>query len=630
MSTETAMLTATEPLTRLPRWAELQRELFDVLDAAWRRFEELYCAPDGSLVYTGRTFGRDGVDDFYEPFFNWPALYRLGGADDLLEACKRHWRGVTAQLAARGLVTDEFESGYDWFHQGESLLFFYGICAADPDDEQFRRRALRFADLYLPGSPTGNYDPRLRMMRAPHLGARGPRPGLGEDRPYCAANEGMRRYGLPLRDIPGIRAWEDLADPAKAQQMADAMNWRLGVGDVPLNLAATSLAANAWLYDHDQRYADFVVEYASAWAERAADNKGLIPDNVGPGGAVGEMHAGRWFGGHYGWSWPHGLYSIIAPALIAAANAALVTGSDDPADLPRQAVQAALSHARRAPMDPADATFFPHWRDRFGAEAGQEMLLVPYRRDLDGWFDYQPLPPAFPAWLWWLTRAPGDRAVLDDLAERSGYDWRTVRLFREKEEGGHEPPWLSYLAGRNPDYPEQALAMALGQARARLDLMERHPTPPPGDDIHWWQGLNPVVTEILTQLVHGAPQMLYNGGLPLAQLRWDDPVRGRPGLPEGVAALVERLDGEQADVRVVNLSADTPRTVAVTGGGYGEHPITKAVRRPSGDEYQPADAEGGALRIHLPPRTEISLRLHFTRLGRAPRHQRRTTTTTGA
>jgi hypothetical protein len=28
---------------------------------------------------------RDGADDFYEPFFNWPMLYLLGGADDLLD-----------------------------------------------------------------------------------------------------------------------------------------------------------------------------------------------------------------------------------------------------------------------------------------------------------------------------------------------------------------------------------------------------------------------------------------------------------------------------------------------------------------------------------------------------------------
>jgi hypothetical protein len=617
-------LTATTPTGPPPRWAVLQRRLFDVLDTAWREFEELYCTPDGSLVYDGRTTGRDGVDDFYEPFFNWPALYLLGGADDLLDACKRHWTGVTAQLERRGLVTDEYENGYDWFHQGESLLFFYNLCAADPDDESLRRRALRFADLYLPGSPTGNYDSRLRMMRAPHVGALGPRPGLGEDRPYTASNQAMRKYGLPLRDLAGIRTWEDLATPLNARRMADAMNQRLGTGDVPLNLAATSLATNAWLYAHDRRYADFVGEYVSAWQERTAANGGLIPDNVGPSGLVGELHHGHWYGGHYGWSWPHGLYSVVAPALVAGINRTLTTG--DPASLAmaRGTVDAALARARSGPLDPADCAFYDHWRDRLGADTVRSLLLVPYRRDPSGWFDHQPLPPAYPAWLWWMTQAPADRDRLDDLAARSGYDWHLVRAFREKEEGGHEPPWLRYLAGHLPGYPEQALTMAIEQVRTRLAAMRSHPGPPPGDDIHWWQNLNPVVTEILTQQIAGAPQQLYNGALPLAQLRWADAARGRPGLPAGISALVEEITSDRVTVRVVNVDADRTSDLTVIGGGFGEHPIVAA----AADGAAPAAVLGGRLALRLPPTTSIRLRLTVDRFGRTAAHQR--TTTTGA
>ncbi|WP_043716444.1 hypothetical protein [Kutzneria sp. 744] len=605
-------VTATTPVVQPPRWALLQRELFALMDEGWRRFEQLYCAPDGSLVYAGRTFGRDGVDDFYEPFFNWPMLYLLGGADDLLDACKRHWHGVTAQLTDRGLLTNEFEDGYDWFHQGESLLFFYTLCAADP--EYFRSRALRFADLFLPDSPVHNYDGQRRMMRAPHVGALGPRPGLGEDRPFSAANTGMRKYGLPLRDVRGILDWADLAQPLLAQRMADAMNERLGVGDVPLNLASTSLVTNAWLYDHDLRYSTFVKSYVDAWSERTVD--GLLADNVGPGGAVGEMHDGRWYGGHYGWTWPHGLYSVLAPALIGAANAVVVSGKDAPLSLPRNMIHKILGHARRAAMDPGDATFLDHWRDRLGDGVDERLLLVPYRRDDSGWFDFQPLPPAYPAWLWWLTRSAEDRSLIDYLVADSGYDWETVRDFREKEEGGHEPPWLTYLLGDNPDWPEEALEMALRQVRHQLRLMEEHPTPPPDDDIHWWQGLNPVVTEVLTQLVAGAPQMLYNGGLPYTQLRWDDHLRDRPGLPDGVAVLVEHLDGSTVTVQVVNLGA-MQQLLRLTGGGYGEHPLTEL----SADGVTvPVDE---SLLVDLPPRTRIRMRLRFKRFGRRPRHQTR-------
>jgi hypothetical protein len=574
-----------------PQWAVRQRDLFRLLDRAWRRFEELYCAPDGSLVYTGRTFGRDGADDFYEPFFNWPALYRLGGADDLLDACKRHWAGVSAQLTGRGLLTGGFDNGYDWFHQGESMLFFYNLCAADPLDADLREQAFRFAELFLPGGP--NYDPALRMMRAPHIGALGPRPGLGLE---SVNDDGMRMYGLPLRDVPGITSWDDLSDPVAARRLHDAMDTRLGIGDIPLNLAGTALIANAWLYDNSPRYAEFVTSYVDAWSSRAASNDDLIPDNVGPHGKVGEMHGDRWYGGHYGWTWPHGLYSVIAPALVAGLSATLVTGDDSWLAMPRKAVAASLSLARRGPLDPADCTFYPHWRERLGPSSGDDLLLVPYRRDVDGWFDHQPLPPAYPAWLWWASR---DRSQVEELAGRSGYDWRTMRQFREKEEAGHEPPWLRFLAGDNPSYPLQALDMAIRQVSDRLARMEAHPTPPPGDDIHWWQGLNPVVTEVLTQQIGGAPQQLYNGGLPMTQLQWSS--SGRPGLPGNVAALVTGLGPSTASVELVNLD-DAGHVVTVTGGGYGEHPID------------------GPTEFELPPRTRTRLDLTFHRFGRTARH----------
>ncbi|WP_436500306.1 hypothetical protein [Actinokineospora sp. HUAS TT18] len=629
-------ITATTPVVRPPTWAVLERELFRRLDGAWRRFESLYCADDGSLRYDGRTFGRDGADDFYEPFFNWPTLYQLGGADDLLQSCKHHWRGVTAQLTARGMLTDDYENGYDWFHQGESMLFLYALCAADPADAEFRDHAIRFAELFLADSPTGNYDAARRMMRAPHVGALGPRPGLGEDFPYSADRVGMKPYGLPLRDLAGITTWDDLADPANARRMREAMDARLGAGDVPLNLAATSLAVNAWLYDHDPRFADFVSDYVGAWRERARANGGLIPDNIGPSGMVGELHGGRWFGGHYGWTWPHGLHSVGAAALIGAISATMVTGSTDFLDLPRRCLDTALEHARTTVMDPLDASLYASWADRLGADATAELLLVPYRVHDGGWFDHQPLQPAFPAWLWWTGRDPRDQNTLDRLAAESGYDWTAVRAFRDKEEAGHEAPWLTYLRGTNPDYPEQALAMALGQVNRQLALMDRFPTPPVGDDIHWWQRLNPVVTEVLTQLVSGAPQLLYNGGLPLAQLRWADPLRGRPGLPDQVAALVDEIGATHTSVIVVNLDPFADKTVEVIGGGYGEHPIvavsydvfsgdypggSRTYSPPTGEVAERHEPVRGRLRIHLPAGTQVRLRLEHQRFGARPRHQ---------
>ena len=128
------------PLSEIPAWAVLERRLFDEIEAAWRLFSGTFAEPDGRLRFAADFVDRDGVDDLYEPFFNWPAFYLLGGSDDILTAAKRHWEGVTAQLTEAGMVTDEYENGYDWFHQGESLLFFYGLCAADPSDRAPARR----------------------------------------------------------------------------------------------------------------------------------------------------------------------------------------------------------------------------------------------------------------------------------------------------------------------------------------------------------------------------------------------------------------------------------------------------------------------------------------------------------
>ena len=161
-------ITASVPLLEPPSWALAERELFDLLDRAWRRFARDFTGPDGRLNYRHTLTSRDGVDDFYETFFNWPQLYLLGGADDLLAAAERHWEGVTAQLTELGMLKDEYERGYDWFHQGESLLLLYFLTMANP--ARWAPRAVRFAELYVDPAH-GNYDPVRRIIRRPHNGS---------------------------------------------------------------------------------------------------------------------------------------------------------------------------------------------------------------------------------------------------------------------------------------------------------------------------------------------------------------------------------------------------------------------------------------------------------------------------
>jgi hypothetical protein len=67
------------------------------------------------------------------------------------------------------------------------------------------------------------------------------------------------------------------------------------------------------------------------------------------------------------------------------------------------------------------------------------------------------------------------------------------------------------------------------------------------------------------------------------QLRYFDPVRRRPGLPEDVATLVDRIGDGGVAVTLVNLSPVQAHTVIVQGGAYAEHQI-RAVRREDGSE----------------------------------------------
>ena len=102
--------------------------------------------------------------------------------------------------------------------------------------------------------------------------------------------------------------------------MGEVMQERMGQGDVAANLGVTSLVANAYLLTGDDKYRRWVLDYVDAWMERARANGGLLPDNVGLSGAVGEYMDGKWYGGLYGWSWPHGFYNIGTAATVRGAQ----------------------------------------------------------------------------------------------------------------------------------------------------------------------------------------------------------------------------------------------------------------------------------------------------------------------
>ncbi len=571
------------------------------------------------------------MDDFYETFFNWPQLYLLGGADDLLAESERHWEGVTAQLTELGMLSAEYERGYDWFHQGESLLLLYFLTMADP--ARWAQRAVRFAELYVDPAH-GNYDPVRRIIRRPHNGSDPGRAGLFDGPHYPWIDREERSYGFPLDWLVPVGA--DVPERDQDPRLTTEMNARVGAGDTAVNLAAAGLVLNAWILTGDPRYRGWIEQYVGAWRERAVANDGIVPDNVGPDGVVGSQLDGRWYGGHYGWSWPHGWYSVGSAVGIAALAAATVSGDDGYLDLVRPALDALIAHGKVMAVTESDSSIPSKWYPQLGPDVAVPTLLVPFRYSDRGWFDYNPMLTAVPMALWHHANRPADRQRLEDLRERAGYDWRTVRSFRSKEEAGHEEPWFTFLAGDNPDYPEKILAAAQAQARHRLARMRAYRD---GDvaeaDIHLWQQSNPVVTEALVQLTWGGPQVIYNGGLQQARVRYYDADRRRPGLPSSVAALVSSIDPEATVVDLVNLDPDRGSAVIVQAGAFAEHTIEE-VRYTAcedgswaGDLYdyghgEPAvierrtEVHGPWLAVRLPASTRVRLTLKLSLRTRKP------------
>jgi hypothetical protein len=631
---------ASIPCQMPPTWAVLERKLIDVMDQAVYPFLEKYVRPDGTLIWNEKWYkSRDGADDFYESSFNWPLLYLLGGGDHLLALGQRQWDAITRQLTEFGLVHKEYEFGYDQFHQAESYIYFYFLCLADPTNPTNIDRARRFAGLYLNEDPDApNYDAEHNIIRAAHNGSGGPRWGFNDGEPSYGWAAGMRVYGLPYADVEGIQHYDDLKDPANARRMGEIMHERMGRGDVATNLLVTSLFANAYMMTRDDKYRTWMTTYVDGWIERAQANGGLLPDNVGLNGQVGETMGGKWYGGLYGWTWPHGFYNIGMAATVAGTNSYLLTGNPAYLDLPRSQYDTIAALGERGDTRELEMSLRHHW---IGALADEELAeldpvtwVAPYRFGDGGWFDYQPLSPVYPTAIWNVSMDDADWARIEAIREQEPINWRSVGVFRTKEESGHERPWLRYLAGDHAEYPTQILQAAYGTVCRRLALIAADDADLTQVNIHHWQELNPVVTEALVQLTLGAPQIVNNGGLLFCQLRYFDADRQRPGLPLDVAALVETIEAERTVVTLVNLSPFAARRVILQAGGFGEHRFTTATYEERTSEYPgsqkryaapqlttavtTATIEATTLQVELPPATTIRLELGVARFVNDP------------
>ena len=91
-------------------------------------------------------------------------------------------------------------------------------------------------------------------------------------------------------------------------------------------------------------------------------------------------------------------------------------------------------------------------------------------------------------------------------------------------------PWLEYLQGRNPGYPETAMAEDLATIEKRVEGIRKDQSKPDKRLADNMLDLNPVTTTALIQLTQGGMEPDRRGNLVNSRLRYFDPVREARGI----------------------------------------------------------------------------------------------------
>jgi len=552
-----------------PTWALLERELLRASSSACEEFFQRFFDERGWLECVERWGGDDGPDDAIENLADWPLLHALGAPDAILELYKKGWEGhlrqytlartVDVPFARDGMYYKEFPVMFDWLHHGEGLTVFNYQGLSDPRDERFRARTRRFAGFYMNEDPQAlNYDPEKRIIRSLFNGSRGPllRPATALDWAGDPIEvEGRFRLGH------GERSYREMLEHFK--------DYTDIVGDHPQNLGATTLALNAFLLDHEEKYKRWILEYVDAWLERMAKNGGIIPTNIGLDGTIGGSCGGKWYGGTYGWG-----FSVVVPQ----------TGAIDH----RNHHELGLVGFGNAFLLTGERKYLDAWRRMIDAVNAQGKLVdgemsYPTMYGDQGWYAYKPQPYRHGAFeLWYWSMDPADRARLASDA------------------------WLEYLEGKRPTYPEEALRGDLARVREKVAAMRRDASTPDTRLADDPMQFNPAAVESLVRLALGGLYPGHRSNALHCRLRYFDPMRRRAGLPEDVAALVDGLSGDGVAVTLVNVSQLSAREVIVQAGAYGEHQIT-AVEAGSQSEtwagswvpVRLAPGAGGRIRLQM-------------------------------
>jgi hypothetical protein len=585
---EQGVVEVTTPMDA-PEWALLEREVLSAHTAACELFFDKYFDEKGFLKCFVRWGADDGPDDAIENVNDWPHVHALGGSDRLKEMYTKAYEGHVRQytlaktkevpFAREGMYYKEFPCMMDWQHNGEGLTVFNLMGLSAPNDPKWRERVKRFTGFYLnedPGAP--NYDPQHKIIKSMFNGSRGPLMREATALDWTGDSFDTRQFeGGALEH----------GENGYPQMLAHFAEYTETEGDCPLNLCATELAMNAYMLDHEAKYKKWVLEYVDAWVERAAQNNGILPSNIGLDGTIGGATGGRWWGGTYGWG-----FSPVVPmtgkredrnrvprSFIAFMNAYLISGGDDKyLDVWRK--QADRINEQRKVVNGVSQT--PRM---YGAQGWYSFAKGDYNLNF--------------LEIYFLSMKPSDRARAE------------------------ETPWYGFLEGKNADYPVKALHVALEHIRKSVESIRNDKTTPDTRLADTVMEFNPASVTALTQLMEGGLYLQHStwartspgqgGCLLFSRLRYFDPEKKRAGVPEDVAALVDSMAADSVTVTLVNLDPTDAKTVTVQGGAYGEHQVTAVMQ---GEKR--VEVNGRSFDVRLAPGAGAKLKIEMKRFANEP------------
>lgn len=541
-----------------PEWAYAQRALLKESSQAALEFARKYTDVRGHFRGVERWGGNDGPDDVMETFHNWPLAYALGADERILRVYETIWEGHLDQFQkAKAPSAEMAKSG---MFSREFITAF---------DWEHNGEGLAAFYHYALCRP---WDAAYRRRSIRYAGFyNGDDPKAPNYDKKLKIIRSLHNGSLGPKVTPAsVYDWGGEAEPGpdRHTRYKTAGNIK---GDHPLNLLTTTLGMNAYMLSRDRKYADWVLEYAGAWRDRILQNGGNVPTNIGLDGAIGGEWDGKWYGGTFGWNFDPESNSrnyYMRGVRIAMGNAFLLT--HDAAYLEPLRKQIENLYAVKK------------------VENGR--TLLPNKYGDQGWYGY----------------VPNEHSDV----QRDLYLWTMDKKYLERL--GRDP-WISYLTGKNDQFPEQALRQDLLRLRQRVKAFREDGVTPDARALDHAQRFNPVVTTSLTQLMNGANEPGGSGSLVHARLRYFDPVRRRAGVPEEVAALVDSFDDAHVSVTLVNLSQTGDREVLVQTGMYGEHTATEVQ---SAEKTWTVNAP--RFKVHLAHGAGAKLRVGMRRYANAP------------